>query len=61
MLDKEKLETLLRKADDKWFAKPGPYKYGAQVAFTADYIAKHYKNGGQNGNSKRNTSEKHQQ
>jgi len=45
-LDKEKIQELLRKADEKWFASHGGYKYQEHLEFTAEYLAKHYKVGG---------------
>lgn len=44
-LDKAQLEALLEAADRKWFSlhNASDTKYREHLAFTAEYLAKHYK------------------
>ena len=59
-LDKERIQVLLRKADDNWFiGRTGKHypSYEEHLAHTADYIAKHYNGkGGSNGKRKLNAA-----
>jgi len=46
-LDQEEISQLLKEADDRWLAlhRSGTFNYNEHLAFTAAYIAKHYKGG----------------
>ncbi|GAI66745.1 unnamed protein product [marine sediment metagenome] len=43
-LDKEKIQQLLRQADERWYTQhSGSYNYQEHLGFTADYISKRYR------------------
>ena len=43
-LDKDRILTLLEKADNRWFAtNPGEFNYRKHLEFTAEYIARNYR------------------